>query len=120
VVARHSDHAMLNLLDLGVLAAFVVLLTLAFVGPWRMRPDQYALPIYGVALIGFLVAFPTYLPFYNEPFLSLSRLVLDGFPAFAVLARAGRNPVIDRGYLFPALVIQGILAAHFLNHGWVA
>jgi hypothetical protein len=109
-----------NLLDVVVVAVMVALLVLAVVGPWRLRRDQLVYPLYGVALLGLLIAFPSTLPKVAEPLVSVSRLVLAEFPAFMVLARAGRNPGVDRPYLAISVALQGILAAYLIHGGWVA
>ncbi len=47
-----------NLLDLLAVIFMIVLLTLCFVGPWRMRRDQWVMPLLGVALLLFTISFP--------------------------------------------------------------
>jgi threonine/homoserine efflux transporter RhtA len=96
------------------------LVTLAFVGPWRLRRDQYALPLYGAALVVFMVIFPNAGDVSPYPLQSAARLVLEAFPAFLMLARIGARPLLDRAYLVLAVGAQAVLLDHFLRGGWVA
>jgi hypothetical protein len=112
--------AVTNLLDLCAAVVTALMLALGVVGPWKLRRDQLVYPLYGFALLAMLVAFPSRLPAVAEPLVSISRLVLAEFPAFMVLALAGRNVWVDRTYLAVAVPLQGILAAYLLHGGWVA
>jgi hypothetical protein len=110
-----TDAGVHNLLDLGAVLFAVTMLGLGFA---RLRRDQYALPVYGATLVGFVVIFPDAGGPY--PLQSAARLVLEVFPAFLVLARIGAHPVVDRAYLVLAVGTQAVLLDHFLHGGWVA
>lgn len=107
-----------NTLELATVLLLAALLALALVGPWRLRRDQWALPLFGAALLLFYLSYPTAKPY--QPLMSISRFALEVFPAFLMLARLGRHPVIDRAYTFLALGVQPVLLVHFLHGGWVA
>ncbi|GAA4243604.1 mannosyltransferase family protein [Dactylosporangium darangshiense] len=110
-----------NLLELATVAFLAVLLVLSLVGPWRLRRDQLLFPLFGAALLIFMISFPS--RFTNDipyPLYSASRIGLEVFPAFMVLGRIGGRPWLDRVLLMVFVLTQGLLAAHFLHSGWVA
>jgi hypothetical protein len=113
-----ADLALRNLVDLVVLGFVALMLILGFVGPFRLRRDQYGLLLYGIGVLLVVLCFPIYLT--GEPYASAPRLVLAAFPAFIVLAKAGRYATLNRLYLLPSLAMYGVLAAVFLAGGWVA
>ncbi|MGC9666976.1 mannosyltransferase family protein [Planosporangium sp. 12N6] len=119
--APFSDIWAHNVLELGTTLLALVLVGLAFVGPWRVRRDQLVLPLLGLGLILFMVSFPSsFKADIPSPLVSTSRIGIEVFPAFMMMGRLGRNPWIDRTLLALFLPMQGILAAHFLHSGWVA
>jgi hypothetical protein len=107
-----------NTLELLTVLLLVTLLALSLAGPWRLRRDQWVLPLFGVALLLFYLCFPTTKP--NQALMSISRFALEMFPAFALLARLGRYGAVDRTWTFLALGVQAVLLVHFLHGGWVA
>jgi Gpi18-like mannosyltransferase len=115
-----NDTGAHNLIDLAAVLLGAVLVTLAFVGPWRLRRDQYAIGLYGAALVLFMVLFPNTGTETPYPLQSSARFILEVFPAFLILARIGARTVIDRGYLIIAVGAQAVLLDHFLHAGWVA
>jgi hypothetical protein len=117
LLAPNGAHLILELIA-GVLV--VALVVLAFVGPWRMRRDQWAYPLYAAALTLTIISFPSTLKIAPFPLYSSPRLALEVFPAFVVLARIGANRTADRLYLMVALAVQGAAVVQFLGGGWVA
>jgi hypothetical protein len=116
-----SDIWVHNVLELGTTLLVLVMVGLAFVGPWRVRRDQLVFPLLGLALILFMVSFPSsFKADIPYPLVSTSRIGLEVFPAFMMMGRLGRNPWLDRTFLALFLPMQGILIAHFLHSGWVA
>jgi uncharacterized membrane protein len=115
-----NDTGAHNLIDLGAVVLVAVLVTLAFVGPWRLRRDQYAIAVYGAVLVLFMILFPNTGTETPYPLQSSARLILEIFPAFLILARIGANTLIDRGYLIMGMGAQAVLLDHFLHGGWVA
>lgn len=107
-----------NLLELATVLLIIAMLVLMFAGPWRVRRDQWVLPLLGVALTLLMISFPSSHQPY--PLYSASRLGLEVFPAFMLLGRLGARPVLDRIVLAVFLMLQGILAAYFVRGGWVA
>ncbi|MFG2038891.1 mannosyltransferase family protein [Dactylosporangium sp. NPDC048998] len=113
-----SDLWVHNLLELASVLLIVAMLVLMFVGPWKVRRDQWILPLLGVALTLLMISFPSSHQPY--PLYSASRLGLEVFPAFMLLGRLGARPALDRVVLALFLMLQGILAAYFVRGGWVA
>ncbi|MDT5037297.1 MAG: hypothetical protein QOE03_2482 [Micromonosporaceae bacterium] len=108
------------ILDLLAAVTMITLIGLAFVGPWKLRRDQWALPLYGAALALVLISFPSSTVDSPFPLWSSPRLALEIFPAFIVLARIGERRTADRLYLMIALAVQGAALVQYLNGGWVA
>jgi hypothetical protein len=113
-----ADAPLRNLVDLALLGFVALLLVLGFVGPFRLRSDQYGLLVYGLVVLLAVMCFPIYVT--GEPYASAPRLVLAAFPAFVVLGVAGRHATVHRLYLLPSLATYGVLASVFLAGGWVA
>lgn len=107
-----------NTLDLLSVLLLLALLGLTVTGPWRLRRNQWVLPLFGAALLLFYLSYPTTKPL--QPLMSISRFALEVFPAFVLLGRLGSYAVVDRTYTFIALGVQPVLLVHFLHAGWVA
>lgn len=113
-----SDVWVHNLLELATALMCIALLVLCFVGPWKMRRDQWVLPLVGVGLTLLMISFPSsHMPY---PLYSASRFGLEVFPAFMILARIGARPWLDRIVVALFFMLQAILAAYFVRGGWVA
>jgi hypothetical protein len=110
-----------DLLELGTVLLLLLLTVLSFVGPWRVRRDQYVLPLFGLGLILFMISFPPTNPRMNPyPLYSTSRIGLEVVPAFLILGRMGRSAFVDRLVLTAFLTMQGVLVVRFLHGDWVA
>jgi hypothetical protein len=107
-----------NLVELGAVLFVAVLLGLSFAGPWRLRRDQWAIPLFGVLVLLLVICYPTTKDF--QPLMSAGRILLEAFPAFLVLGRLGERELLDRTYTFAGIGIQSALLIHFLHGGWVA
>ncbi|MGI5246459.1 mannosyltransferase family protein [Dactylosporangium sp. CA-139066] len=113
-----SDEWVHNLLELASVLLVIAMLVLCFVGPWKLRRDQWIMPLMGIVLTFLMISFPSSHQPY--PLYSASRLSLEVFPAFMILGRMGARPAVDRLLLALFLMLQGILAAYFVRGGWVA
>jgi len=107
-----------NVLELSAVLLMLTLMVLMFVGPWRVRRDQFVLPLLGLAQVIFIVSFPSSM--FQHPLHSASRLSLEVFAGFMLLGRMGADRRIDRTLAVIMLPLQGIMLAHFLHGGWVA
>jgi hypothetical protein len=107
-------------LELGTVLLLLLLTALSFVGPWRVRRDQYVLPLLSLTLIVFMISFPANARYNPYPLYSVSRIGLEAVPAFLILGRMGRNAFVDRLVLMAFLTMQGVLVVRFLHGNWVA
>ncbi len=109
----------INALELGTVVVVCVLLALAVAGPWRMRRDQLAIPLFAVALVALVVMYPSQ-RYPAEPLLSASRHMLEVFPAFLMLGVLAARAAVERVYFAICFTLQGFLLMHYLHGGWVA
>jgi hypothetical protein len=107
----------LNVIDLLAVVVTLILLVLSLVGPWRLgRESLYLIVSSAVSFVVILVS-PIGL---GVPLHGLPRYVLETIPAFMVLARMGANRHLDRLYLMPALLTQGVILLSFYYDIWIA
>ncbi|MEV6302242.1 glycosyltransferase 87 family protein [Actinoplanes sp. NPDC051861] len=96
----------------------LVLVVLGFVGPWKVRRDQWFLLI---ATIVPLILVTSTMIGDQRWLTSAPRFTLEWLAPFVILARIGRNMFIDRLVLMLALSLQAIMLATFALHvNWVA
>lgn len=110
-----AEHSIMNTIDLGAAVLFIGLIVACLVGPWRFRPDQRYLVIFGGAAVTFAMLFAAA---DALPLISMARLVLEVAPAFMMLGLIGRNRFFDRLYVMPAIALQVLLLAIFLHYDW--
>jgi hypothetical protein len=113
-----SFQTLRNLLDLGPDLLMLGLILLSLVGPWRFPRAYRAYIIYAAALYLFFNLVPaggTKL----YPLVSMSRFMLEIFPAFIVLATLGQHRLIHRTYIMAAGAILFFLLTQFLTGHWV-
>ncbi len=89
-----------NLLDLGPDLFILFCILLGFIGPWRLPRMLWSYAIYALAVYIFIQCFPIHWPAY--PVQSFARYMLSIFPAFIVLATAGKHRTIHLSYLLIA------------------
>lgn len=107
----------LNVIDVLAVVVTVVLLVLSVVGPWRLTREAMYLIVFSMA--SFLVVLVSPIGI-DVPLHGVPRYVLEILPAFMVLARVGANRNLERLYLLPALMIQGVLLLCFYRAIWLA
>lgn len=113
-----SFQALRNLTDLVPDLLILLMIILGFVGPWRMPRRLWAYGIYAVALYFFLHMFPVEgTGLY--PLQSVSRYLLEIFPAFIVLAAFGKYRMFNMSYLLISAAILFFLLTQFLTGHWV-
>lgn len=107
-----------NLLDLVPDLLVLVIVALMFVGPWRFPRSKWSYALYAALLIVFLQLFPvggTGL----FPLQSVSRYLLEIFPAFIILATWGKSRMFNMNYLMISGAILFFLLTQFLTGHWV-
>jgi Mannosyltransferase (PIG-V) len=106
-----------NIINLTVALVTLTLLALALVGPWKLGKDHAYLVVFAATII----LMPLSNPIRSDyPLSSMWRYALECTVAFMVLARMGRNRVVDRGYLTAALMVQGAMIVTFVHDQFVA
>ncbi len=122
-ISEISPHGILsflkmrNLIDLGADLFIGALIVLGFIGPWRLPKNLWAYGIYALVIYVYIQLFPKDGTLY--PLESVSRFVLEIFPAFIVLARIGKHRTLELSYLMLAGALFFFLLTQFLTGHWV-
>ncbi len=113
ILSFNSIH---NVIDLSAGLFILALTAFGFIGPWKFPRHLLSYGLYGGAIYLFLVVFPSDGTF---PLQSLSRLVLEVFPAFIVLAAIGKNRQFNLYYLVVSVTLLAFMLLQFLTGGWI-
>ena len=113
-----SFQVLRNLTDLVPDLFILLFIILSFVGPWRLPRQLWVYGIYAFVLYIFLQLFP------NGgtglfPLESVGRFMLEVFPAFIVMAAAGKNKTFHMSYLMISGAVLFFLLTQFLTRHWV-
>jgi hypothetical protein len=103
------------IIDLTSAILMLILLCLCWVGPWRFKREDWAYGLYTLAFYLFLMSFPN--PKY--PLQSITRQVIELFPAFLILAKLGKRPNFNLYYITIAGSILCFMLLQFLTGGWI-
>jgi hypothetical protein len=102
--------AIFNLIDLLAVVVTGVLLVLSVFGPWRLGRESAFLV--ATAIAGYVVILISPIA-RNVPLHGVPRYVLEMLPAFIVVARMCAKQHLERLYLMPALMVQGVIVLAF-------
>ena len=119
VISKHevlTFDAIHNMIDVSAGLFMLVVLVLCFVGPWRFSRERIVYGLYGVCFYLFLILFPSASTF---PLQSLSRLVIELFPAFILLAALGKRSTFNLYYLTISTSILAFMLLQFLMGRWI-
>src|SRR6266568_4755051 len=105
-----------NVIDLSAGLLMLLLIVLCFIGPWKFSRDLWAYALYAASIYFFTLLVPEAGGF---PLASLSRLVLELFPAFIVLAAIGKNRQFNLYYLTFSGAILAFMLMQFLTGYWI-
>lgn len=105
-----------NVMDLTAGLLMLLLVILCLVGPWRFKREQSVYAVYAAAFYLFLTLFPATGTF---PLQSLSRLVIEVFPAFMILGAIGKKESFNLYYVTIALSILAFMLLQFLTGRWM-
>lgn len=110
-----------DLIELTAFALFLLLIILCFVGPERLRRDQWMFPLLGLCLLSFPLFFPSVassggLPY--DPMPSTSRFMLEVFVGFIMLARLGRRSWFHQSYMLLSLPLLAFFIFQFITGHW--
>jgi Gpi18-like mannosyltransferase len=104
-----SFNSIHTVIDFSACLLMLALTTLCFVGPWKLEKSQWAYAFYAAAFYLFLIMFPA----TNFPVQSISRQVIEIFPAFIILAMLGKHANFNLYYL---TIIGGLLSFMLLQY----
>ena len=119
-VIRHnpilSFASIHNVMDLIPGLFILGVLLLSFVGPWKLKREYWAYPFYGLAVFLMVILVPEQGTF---PIASLSRCMLEAFPAFVVLAAIGERRNFNIYYLAVCLPLLAFWLLQWLTGAWI-
>lgn len=108
-----SIHAVMDL----TAALFILLvLVLSFVGPWKLTKEHWGYAFYAATSYLFVILVPES---GGLPLSSLSRFMLEIFPAFIVLARMGKTRNFNMYYLTICGPLLALMLLQWLTGGWI-
>jgi Gpi18-like mannosyltransferase len=119
IITQHgilSFDSIHNVIDLSAGVLMLVLITLCFIGPWKLPRERWSYGFYAVSIYLFTLLVPEAGGF---PLASLSRLVLELFPAFIILAALGKRPQFNLYYLTISGALLFFLLLQFLTGYWI-
>lgn len=108
--------SMHNIIDLTAGLFMLCLTIFSFVGPWKFARDLRVYALYAAAFYLFLILFPASGGF---PLQSLSRQVIELFPAFIVLAAIGKRVQFNLYYLMLSGAMLCFMLLQFLTGRWI-
>jgi hypothetical protein len=105
-----------NMLDLCAGLGMLGLVVLGFVGPWKFSRNLLSYAFYAASMYFFLTLFPSV---DGYPLQSLSRQIIELFPAFIILAAFGRRSQFNLYYFVITGGIAGFMLLQFLTGRWI-
>src|SRR5437660_591845 len=116
VLAYSVSITCVNVIDLSAGLLMLMAVVLCFIGPWKFSREHWIYGIYAAGFYLFLLLFPSDGTF---PLQSLSRLVLEIFPAFIVLAAIGKYRQFNLYYLTLSGAMLCFMLLQFLTGYWI-
>ncbi|TMC21933.1 MAG: hypothetical protein E6J34_08035 [Chloroflexi bacterium] len=119
---RFGFFTLHNIIDLGALLLFLILIALALLGPERLAGNQWTFILFGFMVLCYALLFPVApgtaagLPY--DPLLLMQRLVLEVFVGFIILARLGRRPWFHHSYLILSSAFLAFFTLQFITGHW--
>lgn len=111
-----SFYPMRSFIELVPDLFILVLLILSIVGPWRFKRQHLSYVLYGWAIYLFLQLWPEVSVWSLQ---SMSRYMLEVFPAFIILAKLGKYRIIHLNYLLVSVAGFFVLLMLFLMGHWI-
>lgn len=111
-----SFETMRTSIDLGTDLLLGTLILLSFIGRWRLPPRLWAYGLYALAIYMYLQLFTKSGSF---PLESMSRFLLELFPAFIILSAIRRNRLLHLSYFILSLALFFFLASQYATGHWV-
>lgn len=114
-----SFQALRNATDLIPDLLILVFVVLSFIGPWRLPRHLWVYGIYAATVFVFLQLFPKGGSNGLYPLESVGRYVLEVFPAFIIMAAAGKYKLYHLCYVMVSGAALFFLLTQFLTGHWV-
>ena len=111
-----SFTTMRNVLDLGMAVFILLLIVLSFIGPWRFPARFWCYGLYALILFIYFQLVPVA---GDIPLESLSRFLLEIFPAFILLSALSKYRTIHLSYCLVAGALFFFLLTQFLTGHWI-
>lgn len=105
-----------TVMDLSATLFILLVLLLTFVGPWKLTREQWSYALYAVIIYLFVILVPET---GGLPLSSLSRFMLEIFPAFVILAAMGQRRTFNIYYLAICLPLLAFMVLQWLTGGWI-
>lgn len=108
--------SMRSSIELGADLFILVLIVLCFIGPWKLPKSMWGYGFYALAIYLYLQTFPVA---GEYPLESMSRFVLEIFPAFILLSRIRTSRTVNLSYCMVAGALFFFLLTQFLSGHWI-
>jgi Gpi18-like mannosyltransferase len=105
-----------TVMDLSAILFILVVLVLSFIGPWKLSKERWSYVFYALAIYLFVILEPES---GHYPLSSLSRFMLEIFPAFIILAAMGRRRNFNVYYLAISLPLLAFMLLQWLIGRWI-
>ncbi len=105
-----------NAIDISSTLLMLGLIVLCFVGPWRFSKERLSYALYALTVYVFLILVPAV---GNTALQSMTRLVMEIFPALIMLAQVGKRPDFHLGYVVISTCLLSFLLLQFLSGHWM-
>ncbi len=119
LIIKHNPFLSFNsihtIIDFAACLFMLALTMLCFIGPWKLEKGQWAYALYAAAFYLFLIMFPA----TNFPVQSLSRQVIEIFPAFIILAMLGKHTNFNLYYLTIMGGLLSFMLLQYLTGYWI-
>lgn len=103
-------------IDLSADLFILALVALSFVGPWKLPKNLWGYGLYALALYTYFQLFPK-AGIY--PLESMSRFLLEIFPAFIILSSMSKYRTLHLSYCMVSAALLFFLLTQFLTGHWV-
>jgi len=119
-IIRHSPalsfFSIHTVIDLSAALFILVILVLAWIGPWKLTRTHWSYLAYAAVSYLFIILVPEG---GNFPVASVGRFMLELFPAFVVLAAMGQKRTFNLYYLSICISLMAFLLLQWLTGGWI-
>ncbi|HLH62254.1 MAG TPA: mannosyltransferase family protein [Ktedonobacteraceae bacterium] len=105
-----------TVMDLSAILFILLMLVLSFWGPWKFAREQWSYAFYACALYLFVILTPEAA---SAALSSLSRFMLEIFPAFITVAAPGKRRDFNLYYLTICLPLLGFMVLQWLTGKWI-